>query len=200
MRIRMDEYSELDKHAKEWRGLCAIVNDARAKNQRLNFEALAFLHENFSAARSDLTRFISKCQSDLAKRIRRRRAIIALVIIWPILTLFGMAYAEFVADSSWIMAVLGSYILSTYSLCWVGFPVGWNKVREWGNYNPYVTFFALIAGLFTMCFSSYLWAFIGIFTEGRDIKYIKSVIKNMKEVQDSLSNMKNYLYQQYGVS
>ena len=55
-----------------------------------------------------------------------------------------------------IMLLVGSDMLvmcfvgCTYSLCWVGFPIGWNYVRD--RY-PESIIMALMLGLLVMCFS-----------------------------------------------
>lgn len=205
MRKPMEEYYALHNKLMEWREVGDAVNDARAHNQPLDDAVTELLHENLPQAKVTCGNLINECQSDLTKRVKRRKAIITLVLLWPILAIVGGVIAYILtagsieASESWIFLVGASYmtlIVGTYSLCWVGFPVGWNKFRELGGYsnNPIILLVSFFAGLFTMSFS-YFIAIAQIFKEKKRLAYISAVINELKNCHSMFSEMLNFLYE-----
>ncbi len=204
MRKPMEEYYALHDKLMEWREVGDIVNDAKTHNQPLNRTVAEFLHENLPQAKVTCSNLINECQYDLMKRVKRRKTMIILVLLWPILAIVGgiiarILAAESLKGMSWIIlvsALYGVVILGDYSLCWVGFPVGWNKFRELGGYsnNPIIVLVSFFAGLFTMCFS-YFIAIAQIFKEKKRFPYILAVINELKNCLSMFSEIHNYLYE-----
>ena len=77
-------------------------------------------------------------EKDIIKRKRRRIVLIIMVLFWIVAAAVIISLAAFDKLPESLMSILGSsgmgtigvaggvYVAATWTLCWVGFPVGWN--------------------------------------------------------------------------
>ena len=146
-------------------------------------------------------------EKDVAKRKKRRIVLAVFVLFWVVAFGVAMALAAFgvipaMGASPYLTAAGGVFIAATWTLCWVGFPVGWNscagerleaksqalitvRIDEHGYVDTKVdtispkigaAIMSLIVGCITLAFSFPI-AIVQIFTTKGDIAYIESVLK-----------------------
>ena len=181
---KMENYYRLYQNLQDVRALSEELERSKTEQYEVDTETLHDMAENIPSMRERYKGFLDHSKRDLANRIKRRKRMIILVLIWPILGLIAGLITKFaLGDESWmflLMFLYPTFIIGTYSLCWVGFPIGWNKIRETsgGSDSPTVTLVAFFVGLLTMCFS-YFIAIVKIFTEKKDIAYVKYIIEEL---------------------
>lgn len=181
---KMGNYYRLYQKLNDVRELSEEVEKIKTENREVDSDTLREIADNIPATYEQCNEFIKISKHDLANRIKRRKSIIILVLIWPILALVAGLITKFITgEESWMFLLTflySAFIIGTYSLCWVGFPIGWNKTRELsgGSDSPTILVVAFFVGLFTMCFS-YIIAIVKIFTEKKDIDYVKFIIEEL---------------------
>ena len=95
-----------------YRGLNKAIDKAHAENQKIGVNREAIL-------------------KDIRKRKKRRVVLAVFVLFWLVALGVGMVLAAMgmipsMGMSPYITALGGVFVAATWSLCWVGFPVGWN--------------------------------------------------------------------------
>lgn len=193
----MQKYYRISHHLKEIRELSEQIDEARKNNIDIDSNTLQEVAEYIPEANASCYKLIDESKRDLANRIKRRKKIIILVLIWPILAILAGIVFKFVTNESWIWLLYFLYpafMIGTYSLCWVGFPVGWKKFRELGggSNNPIIILVSFVAGLITMSFS-YFIAIVKIFSEKSNISYINHIILELNRTLERTKSMQDFL-------
>lgn len=172
---------------KTYRGLNKAIDQAHAAGQKLGVDRERIL-------------------KDVKKRKKRKIVLIVFVLFWLVALGVAMALAAFgyipsMGMSPYLTALEAVFIGATWSLCWVGFPVGWNmcagerleaksqvlitlRLDENGNVearrdtlSPKIgaVLLSFLTGCIMLAFS-YIVAIVQIFTTKGDVGYIEMVL------------------------
>lgn len=173
---------------KTYRGLNKAIDIAHSNGQRVSVKQDAI-------------------EKDIRKRKKRRIVLAVFVLFWIVMLGVGMILAALdvlpsMGTSPYLTAAGGVFIAATWSLCWVGFPLGWNacagerleakgqamitvRIDEHGYVDTKVdtvspkigaAVMSFLVGCIALAFSFPL-AIVQIFTTKGDIGYIEMVLK-----------------------
>lgn len=179
---------------KTYRGLNKAIDSAHAANQKISVNRDAIL-------------------KDIRKRKKRRIVLTVFVLFWlaALGVCMALAATGVLPDlgtgmSPYVDALEIAFLGATWSLCWVGFPVGWNmcaterleaksqamityRIDEHGYVDKKVdtvspkigaAILSFLTGCIMLAFS-YIVAIVQIFTTKGDIGYIEMVLKKADE-------------------
>lgn len=191
----MQNYYRLNHKLKDVLNVCDKLEEAKEKDLEVDRDLLYQIAENIPDVYDECHEYIDIGRRDLAHRIKRRRTIIVLVLLWPILAITGALITKFLTGESWILLatfIYPAFMIGTYSLCWVGFPIGWNKIRDMadGAGGAIINLVALFVGLITMSLS-YFIAIGQIFTEKRNMSYIRYTLDLLDKTLKQTKSMEH---------
>ena len=192
---KMQNYYRLNHKLKDVLNVCDKLEEAKEKDLEVDRDLLYQIAENIPDVYDECHEYIDIGRRDLAHRIKRRRTIIVLVLLWPILAITGALITKFLTGESWILLatfIYPAFMIGTYSLCWVGFPIGWNKIRDMadGAGGAIINLVALFVGLITMSLS-YFIAIGQIFTEKRNMSYIRYTLDLLDKTLKQTKSMEH---------
>ncbi len=125
-----------------------------------------------------------KIERDIVARIRAKKAMTVLVILWPLLAAMACLTCYILYRETYIFMeiAIATYIVGTYSLCWVGFPAGYRFMLDYRDSVTLADYaVAIIVGMITMCFS-YFIAIVKIFKTKNDLRYIQGILLEAREL------------------